>query len=178
MNYNVIEKIHSTNSYIKENIDNLADWYVLRAIEQTNGRGRFQKTWLCEKGKDLAMSILIPCDEKIEQSLENLTQIIGATVADLLSCIAPSIASQIKIKLPNDILVNGRKICGILTEAITCGDITRIVIGIGLNVNSERATVATQLLANSLFDVTGKTFDLDALAKEIAESIFNYFRQD
>jgi BirA family biotin operon repressor/biotin-[acetyl-CoA-carboxylase] ligase len=110
------------------------------------------------------MSILIPCDEKNLPFLPNLTQIAAvATVASL-----SEVSTQ--IKWPNDILVNGRKICGILTEAITFGDKTSVVIGIGLNVNSERKNQG-EIFAASLFDETGNLFDLDILAKEIAQNL-------
>ena len=166
MNYNTIEKTHSTNSFIKENIDNLPDWYVLRAIEQTSGRGRFDRTWLCEKNKDLAMSIFIPCDEKNLPFLPNLTQIAGISVATVVA----RFDIDVQIKWANDILVNNRKICGILTEAITFGDKTSVVVGIGLNVNSSRKN-QSEIFAASLFDETGKVFDLDNLAKEIAQNL-------
>ena len=165
-NYNFIEKAHSTNSFVKEKIAELPDWYIIRAGEQTGGRGRFERVWHCEKNKDIAMSILIPTDENILPFLPNLTQIIGVSVAQVLDNFVKT-----KIKWANDILVNGRKICGILTEAITFGDNVKVVAGIGLNVNSERKK-QSDILAVSLFDETKRIFDLDVLAKEIAQNIF------
>jgi len=167
MNYNVIEQIPSTNTYIKENVDKLSDWYVLRAIEQTNGRGRFDRTWLCEKNKDIAMSILIPCDEQLLPFLPNLTQIVGISVSQAIDKFV-----ETQIKWSNDILVDGRKICGILTEAQTIDNKTKVIAGIGLNINSERRNQGG-ISATSLFDETKKTFDLDSLSKEIAQNVFN-----
>jgi len=176
MNYNLIEKTPSTNTFIEENVNNLPDWYVLRAIEQTNGRGRFERTWFCEKNKDLAMSVLIPCDEIILKNLPNITQITGISVAQVLEALPFPDTASILIKWPNDILIKpssgetARKICGILTQALSVGEKTKIIAGIGLNVNSERKS-ADEICAVSLFDETKKTFDLDTLAKETAKKI-------
>jgi len=166
VNYNFIDKISSTNSFVKEKIDELPDWYVLRASEQTGGRGRFGRTWFCEKGKDIAMSILIPTDKKISQFLPNLTQITAISIAQVLE----KKGVTVKIKWANDILINSRKVCGILSEGVSFGENVKIVAGIGLNVNSERKN-QDEIFAVSLFDETQKTFDLDDLAKEIVQNI-------
>lgn len=165
MNYNFIEKISSTNSFVKEKIGELPDWYILRAGEQTNGRGRFKRTWYCEKDKDIAMSVLVPVDKEILPFLSNLTQITGVSIAQILDKFVGT-----KIKWANDILVNNRKICGILSEGISFGENIKIITGIGLNVNSSRKT-QSEISAVSLFDETQKTFDLDDLAKEIVLNV-------
>jgi len=165
MNYNFIDKIYSTNAFLKENINNLPDWYVLRAGEQTNGYGRFERIWTCEKDRDIAMSIIIPVSFKIREFAPNLTQIIGVSVAEILENFV-----SIQIKWPNDILINGRKICGILLESQSIGDQMKIVAGIGLNVNGLHKN-QSDILATSLFDETQKIYDLDELTKKIAKNI-------
>lgn len=167
MNYNFVEKIYSTNTFLKENIANLPDWYVLRASEQTNGYGRFERVWCCEKNKDIAMSIIIPANKYIS----NLTQIIGLSVAEVLD---EYVSTQ--IKWANDILINGRKICGILLESQSLGNQIKIVAGIGLNVNSLRKK-QKNILATSLFDETQREFDLDKLTKKIVTKIMENIKK-
>jgi len=159
MNYNFVEKIHSTNAFVKKNIDTLPDWYVLRAGEQTNGYGRFERVWQCEKNKDIAMSIVMPY-------FPNLTQIIAVSIAETLD----NFALVTQIKWANDILVGGRKISGILVESQSIGNKIKVVAGIGLNVNSLRKN-QSEFLATSLFDETQIEYDLDELAKNIVEKI-------
>jgi BirA family biotin operon repressor/biotin-[acetyl-CoA-carboxylase] ligase len=166
VNYNFIEKTESTNSFVKERIDELPDWYVLRSGEQTSGRGRLGRTWFCEKDKDIAMSVLLPIDKKVSPFLPNLTQITAISIAQVLE----KKGVALKIKWPNDILINDRKVCGILLEGVSLGENVKIVAGIGLNVNSRRKE-QDGIYAVSLFDETQKTFDLDDLAKEIVQNI-------
>ncbi|MDR0303597.1 MAG: biotin--[acetyl-CoA-carboxylase] ligase [Chitinispirillales bacterium] len=166
MNYNFIEKIASTNSFVKEKIDELPDWYTLRAEEQTGGRGRFGRTWFCEKGNDIAMSVLITIDKEISPFLPNLTQIVGVSVAQILD--KEGVATE--IKWANDVLINNRKICGILLEGVSFGENVKVAAGIGLNVNSIRKN-QNEIYAISLFDETKRIFNLDDLAKEIVQNI-------
>lgn len=161
MNYNFVETIDSTNTFLKENINKLPDWYILRTGEQTNGYGRFARVWRCGKNKDIAMSFIIPVNKNIREFTPNLTQIVGLSVVEVLDKFVST-----QIKWANDILINGRKICGILLESQSIGDEIKIVAGIGLNVNSTRQHTPN-IFATSLFDETGKTFNLDELAKNI-----------
>jgi BirA family biotin operon repressor/biotin-[acetyl-CoA-carboxylase] ligase len=165
MNYNFVEKVNSTNSFLKENAYKFPDWFILRAGEQTNGYGRFERIWQCEKNKDIAMSMIIPVDKKILPYAANLTQIVGLSIAEILQDFVP-----VKIKWANDILVEDRKICGILLNGISSGESMKIIAGIGLNVNSQREKQGG-IFAVSLFDRTQKIFDLDELAKKIVKKI-------
>lgn len=176
MNYNFIEKTFSTNIFLKENIDNLPDWYILRAGEQTNGYGRFERIWQCDKNKDIAMSIIIPVSAKIREFAPNLTQIVGISVAEVLEEFLPVKNKHLlKIKWANDILIDERKICGILLESQSIGDKMKIVAGIGLNVNSHRLSrnINNNFKATSLFDETQKESNLDELSKKIISQIID-----
>ena len=166
MNYNYMEKVSSTNTFVKERIAELPDWYVLRAGEQTDGRGRFDRVWHCENGKDIAMSVLIPVSIDV---LPNLTAIVGVSVMQVLERYV-----RADIKWPNDILIRNRKVCGILCEAITFNSTVKVVVGIGLNVNSKREKPAI-----SLSDEARRKFNLDILAKDIVKRIIrNINRND
>lgn len=104
---------------------------VVVADEQTTGRGRLDRKWFTPKGTALAFSVLLrpAADEK-----PYLTRAVGLAalaVADALQ----TRGLVVQIKWPNDVLIHGRKVCGILTESVWSGeDVDCIVIGIGVNV--------------------------------------------
>lgn len=81
-----------------------------------------------------------------------------------------------KIKWPNDVLLQDKKVCGILTEMHTQGDGTYfVVIGIGINVNNESFEPELKDRAVSLKQVTGLTFKRDALIQAFGESLYTYY---
>lgn len=131
---------------------------VIRAGHQTAGRGKPGRTWQATAGKDLLFSILIRPDMDVNQA-PLLTQTACRTVARVIES-ATGITPE--FKRPNDLLVGGKKICGILTESISSGNkLEAVVIGIGLNVNSSRNELIET--ATSLYLETGKAQDLAGL---------------
>lgn len=114
----------STNSYIKDNYNDLFNEDVIIANIQTNGRGRFDRVWLSDR--DLTFSILFK-DNKYNHSLIAPISIIYALKLNNI---------EAKIKWPNDIYVSGKKLSGILIEKIKEGkmDVCDIV-GVGLNLS-------------------------------------------
>lgn len=101
------------------------------ANEQTNGRGRKGRSWETPKGTSIAMSFLLRPSSGIE-NISGLTILSAVAVAKALKD-AAGIDAQ--IKWPNDVVVNGKKICGILTEMSSEGtDINYVVVGIGVNI--------------------------------------------
>ncbi|ERJ11443.1 biotin--[acetyl-CoA-carboxylase] ligase [Haloplasma contractile] len=124
-------KIDSTNNYMKENFMSLPNFSVVRADYQTMGRGQFTRTWESNEGENLLMSILLKDDLHFEY-MDYINPIIIASLTDTLK--EYGIASV--FKYPNDIYVNGKKICGVLVEtSIVNNQLNYIVVGIGLNVN-------------------------------------------
>jgi len=103
---------------------------VVAADEQTAGRGRLGREWLTEPGTSLLFSInLVPPIET--QRLPELSILAGRAAAD---GIEEATGLRPEIKLPNDLLVEGRKLAGILAEARDA----RVVLGVGINVNVRR----------------------------------------
>lgn len=135
---------------------------VIRADYQTAGRGKPGRTWQAPAGQDLLFSILIRPDMPANQA-PILTQEACRTVARIIEAetgIAP------EFKRPNDLLINGKKICGILTESISTGSrIEAVVIGVGLNVNAGPKDMIET--ATSLFAETGKKQNLTVLFKKL-----------
>ena len=106
---------------------------AVMALRQTSGRGRSGRSWISPPGKNLALSVLLkPKLAPQEAPLMGLLASL-AVAAALDAKGVPSVA----LKWPNDVLVEGRKIAGILPEASVKGNTLEfVIIGIGLNVNS------------------------------------------
>lgn len=143
-----------------------AEGLVITADFQTEGRGKPGRTWVSSKGKDLLFSVLLRPAIPVNQS-PILTQIACRSVASALRALY---SLEPDFKRPNDLMIHGKKICGILTEALSDpGDLHAVVIGIGLNVNS----TAEELLptATSLFIETGKPQNREGLLAAILDQL-------
>lgn len=104
---------------------------VLVASEQTAGRGRLDRTWVSPPGASLSLSMLLrPVHEFPRWGW--LSLLTGMAVASALGDIAPD-ASRVQLKWPNDVLIDGAKVCGILSERIEHPTGARAVVGLGLN---------------------------------------------
>lgn len=145
----VLEQTGSTNDDARSDAANgAADGHVVVADRQASGRGSQGRTWQSPGGQDLYVSIVARPRASIA-TLPTLTLAVGLGVAhavdDLLG------ASRARVKWPNDVWVDRKKICGVLVEAGTVGgETSAVVIGIGLNVNrtafeGELAALGTSL---------------------------------
>lgn len=158
------ERLPSTNLFLKERVGiepDLPSGTVVAAHEQTQGRGRHDRAWLSGCGENLTFSLLWRGDCEPGR-FPSASMAAAVAVADLLEAegLRPS------LKWPNDVLVNGRKICGILSEGVPVG----VVIGIGLNVNMKRADHIDQP-ATSLFIETGVRRGVPALLEKLLEHL-------
>ncbi|ONN26521.1 biotin--acetyl-CoA-carboxylase ligase [Thermosipho affectus] len=124
------EKINSTNDYLKNSYKKLKNGTIVVSKIQTNGRGRLGRNWVSNEG-GLWFSILVKRNLKKPNFYTKLSSIVILNVLKNLNINA-------KIKWPNDIYVNSKKLSGILTEAISFNNkIKCIIIGIGINVNND-----------------------------------------
>ncbi len=127
-----VEDIDSTNSFLLSSDEEFEDGTIVLAEYQSNGRGRKERNWLSEKGKNLTFSILLK-NNLNPQDLQVLSMYTSLAIIKALDALYDINA---KLKWPNDILVNDSKICGILVEASFLGNsLEKVVIGVGLNVN-------------------------------------------
>lgn len=136
---------------------------VVVAEAQTKGRGRMGRSWSSPKGRGIYFSLILRPKLPPSQAAM-LTLVAAVAVSESVEKIVPKV--QARIKWPNDILVKGKKICGILTELRAETDrVQFIVVGVGVNVN----TTATQLLpeATSLRVETGASCARVVLFQEI-----------
>ncbi|MBN1628509.1 MAG: biotin--[acetyl-CoA-carboxylase] ligase [Thermoleophilia bacterium] len=130
----------STNAELKTVAENAPAGTAVVTDEQTGGRGRLGRTWSSVQGKDLTFSVLLRPTLGPAQA-HKLSLTAALAVADVLESL-DGLQGRVGIKWPNDVLVGGKKVCGILLEGSMDADRLRWAIaGIGLNVNSDRASL-------------------------------------
>ena len=134
----VFDTISSTNDYLlrKEKNKN-KDIKICIAEEQTKGRGRRGKSWISPKFKNIYFSLNSYLKK---EDLSGLSIAVALSVSKVLT----KINVMSLIKWPNDLLVGNKKICGILIETAKKGELTKVVIGIGINVNMEYSELIDQ----------------------------------
>ena len=134
----VFDTISSTNDYLlrKEKNKN-KDIKICIAEEQTKGRGRRGKSWISPKFKNIYFSLNSYLKK---EDLSGLSIAVALSVSEVLT----KINVMSLIKWPNDLLVGNKKICGILIETAKVGELTKVVIGIGINVNMEYSELIDQ----------------------------------
>jgi BirA family biotin operon repressor/biotin-[acetyl-CoA-carboxylase] ligase len=126
--YHYVPVCASTQRLLAEDA---AEGTVAATDEQTEGRGRLGRSWEAPSGSSLLFSILLRPRIQSER-LPELSVIAGRAVGDAIEAVS---GLRTELKLPNDVLVGGRKIAGILAEAIE----GRVVLGIGVNVHQRAA---------------------------------------
>lgn len=175
------DKVDSTNLVALELAQKgAAEGQIVVADCQTGGRGRLHRTWQSPPGCNLYASLLLrpgidPADAP------QLTLMAGVAAAEALSSFCPA---GVALKWPNDVLIRGRKVCGILTELrMDGGEVAAVVVGIGVNVNMPRAEFdpAHRERATSLREETGKAQSREEAAFRLCEDFENWyetFRRD
>ncbi|MFZ7306005.1 bifunctional biotin--[acetyl-CoA-carboxylase] ligase/biotin operon repressor BirA [Avibacterium avium] len=123
--------INSTNQYLLDNIAYLEKGTICLSEYQTAGRGRRGRQWLSPFAGQVIMSLYWTLDRQI--NLEGLSLVVGMAIADTLRKAG---AWGVKLKWPNDVLLNGRKLAGILVEiANRPNNLHNLVIGLGINLS-------------------------------------------
>ncbi|MEE3393419.1 MAG: biotin--[acetyl-CoA-carboxylase] ligase [Lachnospiraceae bacterium] len=151
-----------------------SEGYFLAADEQTGGKGRRGRSFLSPAGVGIFMSLLLK--PSIAPSRVSCVTLLAAlavrkAIEDVLYEAGLS-KVKVGIKWPNDIIIDGKKICGILTQMNCEKDyINYLVTGIGINVNNKEMPESIRKTAASLFMLTGKKFDRN----KICAYFLNYF---
>ena len=166
MNLVHLEEISSTNDYVKQNIQNLEDMSVVYADRQTNGHGRLGRTWVDTGDDNLFMTLVLKPFKDLNPIYSNFTQYLSVILALVLEE-EYNLAAQ--IKWPNDVLINGKKIAGILSEGTTKGDeFLGLALGLGVNLNTKPETLALiDKPATSIFAETGMKIDKEIFIKKL-----------
>lgn len=170
-NFIYTEEIDSTNSYLMNREFNPPDGTVVLAEKQSKGRGRNDRNWHSLKDVNLTFSILLK-DSKYFRTNFNLINFSAA----LSVAISIENLYQLKpeLKWPNDVLINGKKVSGILLESTSKGEkVERIVIGIGLNVNQNIFQGTYNIAPTSLKLELNRHIDREILLAELLNHFEN-----
>lgn len=170
-----LEEIDSTNvEATKLAKEGFPHGSLIVADSQSGGRGRRGRNWHTSKGSSIAMSLILKPKLEVEYA-SMLTLIQAMAVAKAIEEVCKINA---QIKWPNDILVNEKKICGILTEMnLDKTEISSIIVGTGLNVNGEDFPEEILGIATSLKMETKKTVSRAKLIACICKRFESYFEK-
>lgn len=156
------ETIDSTNDYAKKIGNELRDGSVIISEEQTKGKGRLGRVWESKAGEGIWMSIILK-PNIIPNKAPFITLIAGASIVKALNILGV----DAKIKWPNDITINNKKLSGILTElSAEIERVNYIVVGIGMNVKDTDFEEELQDKATSLYKENYNVSRVD-IVKEI-----------
>jgi len=147
------------------------------AGQQISGKGRMTRVWFSPPDVNLYFSLLLRPDVELSRAV-SLPLLMGLAVAEVVSVLAPELTPL--VKWPNDILIDGRKACGILCEMHAETDrVGHIIVGVGVNVNMPTAMLPVELCgrATSLQIATGRVFSRVQVLASILNCFEPYYNQ-
>ena len=164
------KKIQSTQDEILKNVNDMPNGTIVIADIQTLGRGTHGRTWYTDETNNIAFSILIKLECNIKK-IDGITVEIAKTILDIMK---RKYGIILNIKEPNDIVINNKKIGGILTEAKILSEKVRyLVIGIGINTSKENFTEDIKNIATSI----KKEFNINIDTLEFITEFCNAFEE-
>lgn len=169
----VLPTVDSTNNYLKrESQTGLADGTAVVADQQTGGRGRLGRSFVSPQGKGVYTSVLLRPPVPPAQAV-NLTAYVAVAVCNGIEAVT---GQRPKIKWTNDIVMNNRKVCGILTEMAIEGEsntLQYVIPGIGVNVNQRETDWPEELrdIAGSVAQAVGHPVERGRLAAELLNAL-------
>lgn len=138
------------------------------ADEQTAGRGRRGARWTSPPAANLMFSVLLRVDLPPER-VAALPLAVGLAVRD---AVQPRVSVPVKVKWPNDVLANGRKLAGILVESqLTNGRVAALIVGVGLNVAMRELPAEIAEVATSLALLGAERLEREALLVDLLEAL-------
>ena len=159
-----VETIDSTSRYMMDHPEWFNDLDILSADHQTNGIGRTGHSWIDNNAENILFSIIIK-DPNIINSYKQLSIAMGVIILNFLKSYISE--DNISLKWPNDVYVNGKKICGILLQ----GRLPNyVVIGVGFNVN-QLSFETIKHPATSLSLETDRKYDLDSIRDKLCNFV-------
>ena len=143
------------------------------ADQQTKGKGSHGKSWYSENQGGLYYTLILSPENFIH---ENTASYIYQAALIVGQIIYRTISLSPTIKRPNDLLLNGKKICGILME--TVGNKPEyVIIGVGLNINQTKFPYELQNMATSLKIETQKTYSKDTVIQDLSKELIHVFKR-
>lgn len=168
------EETDSTNTRIRELAkEGLKEGTTVWADCQTAGKGRRGRSWESPAGENLYFSILLR--PKLEPGkAPMLTLVMAYSIAKVLK---EQENFSVQIKWPNDLILSGKKICGILTEMMLSGrEVDFVIVGVGVNVNVSEFPEELQDKATSLYLEKGESFEREKLLQQILKEFDKQYK--
>jgi len=170
------EELESTNTEaLRLALENAPEGTVVIADAQSEGRGRLDRIWESPPSLNLYLSVVLRPD--IPAAASSLIPLmVGVAVADIISKYDPG---QVRLKWPNDVLIDGKKICGILTEMRTKADrVHFIIVGIGVNINMRKLDFPREIRETATSLRIGTECEIDRLdvAIRLFENLERWYR--
>ena len=155
-NFQYLEETGSTNMDLLSSGASLPEFSVLVTDYQSSGRGRLDRGWEASKGSSLMASILLKPKFTHPEGFGWLSLLAALAIKDVTQELLP--AEEVKVKWPNDVLVNGKKLSGILAEASK--DLDFVVVGFGINLTQKPEELPVPTATSlAMFGVTEITKD-------------------
>jgi birA, biotin-[acetyl-CoA-carboxylase] ligase region len=165
----ILDKTDSTNLEVKAAATNKAEnGTLIIAEDQRKGKGQIGKSWFSSKEESIAMSLLLYTDGIKDENLPIIPLAVGLGVSEALQNISEQ---EFQLKWPNDILLAGKKLCGILCEKFVIEERKYVAIGIGINVNNRIFPEELKDIAVSLFIAEGKPFSREKIISRILNKV-------
>lgn len=164
----LLDEVDSTNAYASRRAAELPHGTFVMADAQTAGRGRLDRRWHSPSGGNVYMSVVVKVFPPVPTAA--LPGVLTLTMALAASDVIRREGIVATLKWPNDVLVEGRKIAGILAQATYEGHrVTAAIVGVGINVNMTAGELAeVDRPATSLAVCVGRSLDATAIAREVA----------
>ncbi|SDS14720.1 MULTISPECIES: bifunctional biotin--[acetyl-CoA-carboxylase] ligase/biotin operon repressor BirA [Pseudomonas] len=170
----VLDSVDSTNAEALRAIGQGASApFLVLAERQVSGRGRRGRKWVSPFAENLYYSLVLRIDGGMRQ-LEGLSLVVGLAVMQALRNFDVSSAG---LKWPNDVLVGNKKVAGILLELVgDPADVCHVVLGIGINVNMQKADEVDQQWTSIRLE-SGNSVDRNALVGELSAQLNSYIQR-
>jgi len=169
------KNLDSTNSEIKRlAMQGAEHGTVVVADSQTQGKGRRGRNWESPPGENIYMSVLLRADCTPDKA-PMITLVMAYSVAEVLRELG---FLDVQIKWPNDLVLSGKKVCGILTELqLKTSEIDYVVVGVGINVDTSEFPVELDGKATSLYLESGRLFDRETIVEKVIEFFERAYHQ-
>ena len=163
--------LSSTNSELMElSKKNAKSWTVVWTSHQTQGKGYAGNSWEIEKDKNIAVSVLIKTDLDYAELIY-----FNFWVSNVLWKFLKGFSDNVSVKWPNDIVLENKKVCGVLIETHKVGNELNIVVGMGLNVNQKDFESLPK--AGSMASELHREFDVEEILSGLLTEMRNSFIQ-
>ena len=172
-----LDTVDSTNNELKRRADTAPDGLAVLAQEQTGGRGRLGRSFVSPAGKGLYLSVLL----RPQCVLADAGMLTAWTAVAVCRALERCCGVRAGIKWPNDIVLEGRKLCGILTELeleAETAALRHVIVGVGINVSQDAADFGPEVapVAISLAQALGQAPRRSQLAAEVLSALDDLYR--